>query len=267
MAKPSRVLACHSRHISRTFPLFAMSVLPLNKSQYEVLVTQSKFRMDDPAIRQFLDDQAFMLAAVSKNGFRLQHASARLKGHHAVVSAAVAQKGLALWCVSPTLRDDRAIVTHAVTQDGTALKYASVALRSDPAVVLTAVAQEGRSLQFAEPSLRDGGLKAYVISELVAFEGFRSFLLATRVRRSKALPEDAMDISSSKLRGAAPEDEVAAARLEKLGDEAGLHVKGLVAEYVGSAAILDPKLRLALNRAAQNLGLSGENFPLVKPQQ
>jgi len=244
-----------------------MSVLPLNKSQYEFLVTQSKFRMDDPAIRQFLDDQAFMLAAVSKNGFRLQHASTRLKGHHAVVSAAVAQKGLALWCVSPSLRDDRTVVAHAVTQDGTALKYASVALRSDPAIVIIAVAQEGRSLQFAEPALRDGGLKTYVNSELVALEGFRSFLLATRVRHNSVFPEDAKDISNSKLRGAALSDNVAAARLDMLGEDAGWHVKSLVAEYIGSTAILDPKFRKVLCKAAKNLGLSSHNFPPTTPPQ
>lgn len=238
---------------------------PLNQSHYELLINQSKFQMDDPAIRRFLDDQAFMLAAVSTNGFRLQHASARLKGHRAVVSAAVSHKGLALWCVSSSLRDDRAVVTFAVTQDGGALKYASAAVRASPAVVLAAVAQDGRALQFATPALRDGGLRAYVIEELFAQRGFNAFLLAARARRLKPAepqprcqhppPHDDMDTSSSKLRGAVPDDEAAVARLEQLGDDAGRYVKALVAAFAGATTVLDSELRAAVRNAARNLGL------------
>jgi hypothetical protein len=239
-----------------------MSILPLNQSRYELLIDQRHYRMDDPAIRQFLDDRAFMLAAVSTNGFRLQHASARLKGNRAVVSAAVAHKGLALWCASSSLRDDRAVVTHAVTQDGGALKYASAAVRASRAVVLAAVAQDGRAIQFAAPSLRDGGLRAYVRAELFALRGFKTFLLAARARRLKPAaqppPTDDMDISSSssKLRGAAAfDDEVAVARLEKLGCDAGRHVMALVAAFAGVMTVLDPELRAAVHSAARNLGL------------
>jgi len=58
-----------------------------------------------------------VLAAVTQNGYALQHASRKLKGDREVVLAAVAQNGRALRHASRELQRDREVVLTAVARD------------------------------------------------------------------------------------------------------------------------------------------------------
>ena len=89
-----------------------------------------------------------MLAAVARNGFALQHASAELQADRDVVLAAVAHEGCALRHASAQLRADRDVVLAAVERDGYALQYASPELRADGKVAMAALASNGYAVSF-----------------------------------------------------------------------------------------------------------------------
>jgi hypothetical protein len=120
-----------------------------------------------------------VLAAVSQDGWALQHATDGHKSDDTIVKAAVGQQGMALGYAHERCRADPSVVNVAVKQNGGALyhaheslqqdvslvltairlhphcapriiKFAHSTLRADPAVVLAAVAQRGRALQYAE---------------------------------------------------------------------------------------------------------------------
>ena len=77
-------------------------------------------------------DRAVVLAAVTNNGYVLQHASAELR---AVVLAAVTNNGCALQNASDKLCADRDVVLAAVTKNGYALRYASTELQADTRIL------------------------------------------------------------------------------------------------------------------------------------
>ena len=95
-----------------------------------------------------------VLAAVRKCGWALKYASEELRANREVVLAAVRKCGIALQFASMELQADREVVLAAVTKDGHALDYAVTELRADREVVLAAVRQEGEALQCASGELR-----------------------------------------------------------------------------------------------------------------
>ena len=99
-------------------------------------------------------DKDVMLAAVARDGSRLEVASDELRSDRDVVLTAVNNDGFALEYASETLRSDRQIVLSAVNTDGSALQYAAEVFRSDREVVLDAVNANGWALHFASDELR-----------------------------------------------------------------------------------------------------------------
>lgn len=84
------------------------------------------------------DNRIQVLAAVSRNGFNLQHASEALQDTKEIVLAAVADEGTALRFASPTLRGNRTIVLRAIERDAYAYYHASPELRNNKEVALRA---------------------------------------------------------------------------------------------------------------------------------
>jgi hypothetical protein len=95
-----------------------------------------------------------MLAAVQRDGYALEYASAELQADRKVVLAAVQQEGYALVHASAELKADREVVLAAVQQYGGALGDASAELRADREVVLAAVRQNGDALVYASAELQ-----------------------------------------------------------------------------------------------------------------
>jgi len=157
-------------------------------------------------------DKEVVLAAVAQDGFALEYASEELKADKEVVLAAVAQEWGALEYASAELKADKEVVLAAVAQDGFALEYDSVELKADKEVVLAAVAQDGRALEFASIARVDFG--TYVRNLLVAHDSFIAFILAAHPFSG-------------------PATRPALRKLEDLGEDAGLHMRRLVADYAG----------------------------------
>mmetsp|Transcript_66071 Transcript_66071/g.123239 ORF Transcript_66071/g.123239 Transcript_66071/m.123239 type:complete len:207 (+) Transcript_66071:61-681(+) len=83
-------------------------------------------------------DHQRAVAAVSQNGYALEHVGEELKGDRTVVLAAVKQTGFALQHASEEMRGNREIVEAAVSQNRSALRYASSALLLDKAFAVEA---------------------------------------------------------------------------------------------------------------------------------
>ncbi|KAG2370903.1 hypothetical protein C9374_013738 [Naegleria lovaniensis] len=81
-------------------------------------------------------DPEFIMDAVSRNGFSLEHASIDLKGKKEIVLAAVRNQPHALKYAVDDLKNDREVVLEAAQRDGTSLQYASTRLRSDKELIL-----------------------------------------------------------------------------------------------------------------------------------
>ena len=92
-----------------------------------------------------------MLAAVARNGFALQHASAELRADRDVVLAAVARDGYALQYASPELRADGKVAMAALASNGYAVSFE---LRANRKVAMAALASKDYAPQYASPKLQ-----------------------------------------------------------------------------------------------------------------
>jgi hypothetical protein len=163
-------------------------------------------------------DKEVVLAAVAQEGHALQYASAELKYDKEVVLAAVMQHGLSLRNASAELKADKDVVIAAVVHSGGALKYASVELKSDTEVVLAAVVQDTGALAFSP--LKRTEVEIFVWGRQNAHRSFVAFLHAAHP-------------PSSSLR-TAPTSRPAAWDLDGVGEDAGCHVRQLIAAFSGA---------------------------------
>jgi len=115
-------------------------------------------RLDETA----KEDRELVLAAVSRCGGALAHASEALRADREVVLVALGRDPLALGFAAPSLQGDRKVVLVAVRSCGQALQHASEALRNDPEVVLAAMGNSWRALEHASPELRSD--RSFVLS-------------------------------------------------------------------------------------------------------
>ena len=148
------------------------------------------------------EDKGVVLAAVKQNGFVLRYASAELKADKEVVIAAVSQNGEALMYASAELKADKEVVLAAVSHGGCAL---------EPAVVesiLALVTLEVRA-----------DFEAFVRTRHVAHATFITFLIAARPSGGASRPP--------------PATRPAPLKLEDLGEDAGRHVRRLIADFAG----------------------------------
>ena len=107
------------------------------------------------ARKEFRSNRKIVMAAVNKDGWALEFASANFKADRDIVLAAVNQAGFALEFATNKLRSDREIVLAAVNQDGYALQFASEEMHSDCQIVLAAVKRIGSpALDNASEELR-----------------------------------------------------------------------------------------------------------------
>ncbi|RYF46300.1 MAG: DUF4116 domain-containing protein [Cytophagaceae bacterium] len=107
--------------------------------------------------------------------FNLGDISERLRADRQVVLAAVARQGYDLEYASAELRDDIEVVRCALGKSGSALQHASKRLRDREDIVLLAVQNSrGNAFEYASDRLkqdRDFALKAISLSEGGAFSG------------------------------------------------------------------------------------------------
>jgi hypothetical protein len=205
------------------------------------------------APREFDDNMAEHLQSVQVKtqvvGGALQFASSELRANKELALVAVARDGLSLRFASAEVRADKEVVLAAVAQHGEALKHASAELKVDREVVLTACARTWSAIQCASPELRNDyevllaavlqndiallyssvkreDFNVFVRGRLVAHHAFTAFLFCAV--RPTASPTGA-------LRSSPPATSFAAAwKLEDLGEDAGSHVKLLVAGFAGT---------------------------------
>jgi hypothetical protein len=157
-------------------------------------------------------------AAVAQNGMALRFASPELQADKAVVLGAVASKGKALRFASTELRANKEVVLTAVSQQGKALRYSSDKLKNDMDTVVSAVAQDGGAIMYGSIGRVD--VVAFVRRNHVAHLSFVAFLLAERSSAACAIATPAA--MSPVLRN-----------LKGIGEDAGRHVRGLVAALAG----------------------------------
>jgi hypothetical protein len=156
---------------------------------------------------------------VARYGRALQFASAELKNDKEVVLAAVAENGGALVHASAELKNDKEVVLAAVAQYGWALGHASVELNNDKEVVLVAVAQDRSALELS--LIAPGEFQSFVRGGLVAHQTCVAFLLAARPRETSLLR-------------AATAPHPASWVLDGVGEDAGRHVRQLIAAFAGA---------------------------------
>jgi hypothetical protein len=149
---------------------------------------------------------------------------------------AVAQDGRALLDASVELKRDKEVVLAAVAENGGALVHASAELKNDKEAVLVAVAQDGLALEYS--SIAQGEFQAFLQSFLAAHITFNAFLLAVRPSSSALQP--------------APATRPASWLLDGVGEDAGRHVRVLIAEFSGAPC---GKAWTITSAAAQNCAL------------
>jgi len=186
-------------------------------------------------------DKEIVLAAVANDWLSLEFASAQLQVDREVLLAAVGQNGAALQVAPKSLQDDKEVALAAVAQNGYALQWASTALKADKEVVLAAVTNFGEALQEATPELQaneEVALAAVAQTrralDYVAMDRKEIIALVQRLRVTyftfivfllAARPSNAIYLE--------PVARPALWKLDGLGEDAGRHVRQLIAGFMG----------------------------------
>jgi hypothetical protein len=137
-----------------------------------------------------------------------------LKNNPSIVLAAVKQNPLALQDASEELKNNRDIVLAAVEKIGLSLKFASDELKHDYHVKIPAVANGWKD--------GDEGLSTYINGLLTQYRTYLMFLWEWKSNNASLLASSDIDKPTNKL-----------SLLNKLGKYRSIHVKKLIADYVG----------------------------------
>jgi len=184
-------------------------LLPVREHRRLLLAALSRDgRTIEHASPELLADRAFVLAAVAISARALQYASPEFRADRDIVLSALANERSVLqhaWTLkhaAPELQADKGVVLAAVQKNGHALVHASAQLRADRDVVLTAVAHNGYALQYASPELQ---ADRDVVLAAVASDGYSLGYASFELRADRSVVLAALARNGHALQHASPE--------------------------------------------------------------
>lgn len=134
---------------------FASPLLQKDKELALIAFHQSPYFFSKSAAAIFLQNEVFVVLAVSLNGELLFFADEILKDKKNVVLKAVQQNGLCLEFVSDRLKKCKEVVSMAVKNNGLSLQFANPLLKKDKELARLAIEQNGLAYQWVDQLLQD----------------------------------------------------------------------------------------------------------------